>query len=286
VVDARVHPHEVAGGERDVDGAGGEGDAAGRRARTRRHAAGHPLEDRVDHVGRPAVQGELGQEGAGQLVPGRPGVQLRLCHPHRPLVPTLGLGDACQLVGGLGHLGRPDQRARVDHLGTVEDPRPQHGAGLLVHRDPAPAERSHDAGERAGEAGATVVQLGPNGRVRLDVQARGSAAEQVGPVRPRDDDRHRPLVRGDRRIDPAHRLPGGVADVRCVQQQRRIEALFGHRRLQPGVALPAHPCGVDRGRGQAMVGQQAAERRIRPVCLHARAPSLPPPDGPLFIPQA
>ena len=89
--------------------------------------------------------------------------------------------------------------------------------------------------------------------------------EQAGPVLAGDHDGDRPLEHGVGHVDAPHRLPGGVADVRGVQQHGRLDPLLGHRRLQAGVALAAHPPRVDRGRGQAVIGQQAAERRVQHV---------------------
>ena len=91
-----------------------------------------------------------------------------------------------------------------------------------------PAERADHVGQRAGEPLHPLVELGPDGRVRLDVETVGGAAEQVGPRLAGHDDRDRPLEHGEGHVDAAHRLSGGVADVRGVEQDGGLDVLPGH----------------------------------------------------------
>ena len=72
---------------------------------------------------------------------------------------------------------------------------------------------------------------------------------------------------------PRTACTGGVSDVGPVQQERGLDALARQLRLEAGVALAAHPAGVDRRHVRPPLGQEAGQV-LRHPAIHS--PRLTP----------
>ena len=206
------------------------------------HAAGHGLEDDVDHVGVDALLSEAAQEHPGQLAAAHAGDEGLLHGGHGPVGAGLGLMDAGQLVVGLVELDRPHGVGRVDNVGGGQNPGAAHGPSHQVDADaPAAGRAAQDRVELGTQVGSPLINVRPNRGMVLDIQPARVAPQQIRPGVVGQHHCDRPVGRSVGHIDPFGQAVGGVSHMRPVQQHQGVEPVGSHLRLELGVPLPPQP---------------------------------------------
>ncbi len=187
------------------------------------------------------------QEHPGDLGSGRARHRRGPGGLHGHLVEALGGVGAGDLVVGLDESGGGEHRPGVAEPCRGEHSAANHGPGHLVDGHAPAGLVAHRVGQSTGEGDHAVVELGPQRLGQGDSCPGHRVRAAWGWVQARSiggHEGHRTLVHGVGGVDRLGYPPGGVGDVRSVEQDESVDAPAVHLGSQLGQAVEGHPIQV------------------------------------------